>query len=772
MSEASRFPNHRYAPRHYPLPAFPSSRFRPHPQYYPYSPVPPLPNPAQNDPNLNPTATYPPEDHYPFPIPHPGQYEYDYRFPYLPPHLAYGTPHVAVDPHSRIMEQFANPMDQHHKRHNWREEILKGDPDKAVDDNLREASRLVVSLITSGPSDQPYGQGHNLLYFGSPRKPSPYPPVQDHIEFTCFALDASAVIPLNEGDVIPSALELSQKSITSLLPKLDVAKDLKLVRRSKPLLWDSMTVLETFLYRVVEEKEDPESAAGKDFVERLGVDTHYWHPIVKYEDFMATIPSDIISTAITSVYLPPHLSNGLNSIFADQDSRPDALSLQALNVLYACVMTQFARTAFPYYPIPPPPNGQKDFEICEKRRLWAYWTEVIAWHLAHLREDAQVSTSYTLVKSLYPVRPSVDDVKVSLEELERIMINAIASEADRARRATETLIHEGISECLHNPKFAPPENSLEKMHIITAGTSSAVYNVIAKLITHVLARKPSLTESGGKSAINRKIMDLKITVAESRPLSEGVTLALKLSHVVETYLEYRDRGSKHAGQASAAPSVANLGPSALDASIQARLRKDMSDVERLRNFHPQQPPSLALMELLQQLDAKKEKKEPQVKIELITDAAVVSTIMAAGGSNVKPIVLLGADRVLANGNVVNKVGSAQMAWAGKSSGGIVLILCRADRVHSQGMPQPPKGSSASDQLIPGWEPTLGAEVIDQLKGSSHLTISNPTFEDVDHQYISGYITELGFMGHDMLTEFSNMRSDLEKVVWTQNALTR
>ena len=86
-----------------------------------------------------------------------------------------------------------------------------------------------------------------------------------------------------------------------------------------------------------------------------------------------------------------------------------------------------------------------------------------------------------------------------------------------------------------------------------------------------------------------------------------------------------------------------------------------------------------------------------------------------------------------------------MAWAGKSSGGIVLILCRADRVHSQGMPQPPKGSSASDQLIPGWEPTLGAEVIDQLKGSSHLTISNPTFEDVDHQYISGYITELGMI---------------------------
>jgi hypothetical protein len=45
------------------------------------------------------------------------------------------------------------------------------------------------------------------------------------------------------------------------------------------------------------------------------------------------------------------------------------------------------------------------------------------------------------------------------------------------------------------------------------------------------------------------------------------------------------------------------------------------------------------------MDSKKEKKEPKVSIELITDAAVVSTIMAAGGSDVKPIVLLGADRV-------------------------------------------------------------------------------------------------------------------------------
>jgi hypothetical protein len=115
-------------------------------------------------------------------------------------------------------------------------------------------------------------------------------------------------VPINEGDAIPSATELSKKSITSLLPKLDVDKDLKLVRRSKPLLWDSVTVLETFLYRyffsqvficlvflallkhfilfisctpscrVVEEKEDLDSPAGRDLEERLGAETHLWQP--------------------------------------------------------------------------------------------------------------------------------------------------------------------------------------------------------------------------------------------------------------------------------------------------------------------------------------------------------------------------------------------------------------------------------------------------------------------------------------------------------------
>ncbi|POW20930.1 hypothetical protein PSHT_02953 [Puccinia striiformis] len=800
MSDPARYPNYRYPPRGYPPPSHPATRLRP--AYY-YSPAAGIPNPAPlNDPTINPTSTYAPEDHHhpnytpgmgPWSnLPPPGAYDYEY-WPHPPPHMHYPNLPVGIDPFSR-MEQFANPMDHHHKRLKWREEILKGDPDKLISESVAEASRLVVSIVTRGPVDQPYGQGQEVLCFRSLRKPSHYATAQDNVAFTCFALDACSIAPLKEGDPVPSAIDLSKKSLTALMPKLDVGKDLKLVRKSKPLLWDNTTIIEAYLYRVVEGKEDPGSAGGRDLEERLGPETHLWNPITDYPEFLATIQrrvidldirplragsinfySDIIATAI--VLAPPTILIPCSNI--EYTPQPFCIS--------SAIPKQWSRSdtgrsrfprgwtvfgAFPHYPIPPPPGDQKDYEVCEKRRVWAYWTEVMAWHLSQLREDVQVSTSYTLLKSLYAVKASVDDGKVSLDELERIMINAIASEADRSRHATETLVHEGIGECLHNPNFAPPENALEKMHIVTAGTSSVVYNVIAKLITHVLARKPSLTESSSKSTINRRIMDLKITIAESRPLSEGVTLAMKLSHVVETYLEYRDRGSKHAKQASAAPSIADLGSSVLDPNLQARMKQEMSEAERKRSLHRLQPVSLGLSKLLDDLDAKKEKKEPKVSIELITDAAVVSTVMAAGGTNVKPIILLGADRIFADGKVVNKVGSAQMAWAGKCSGGVVLILCRADRVHSKDMPGPAKASSPSDELVSGWEHTIGLEAIADLQKSSHVKISNPTYEDVNYEDITGYITELGFMGRDMLMEFSNMRSDLEKVVWPENALSK
>jgi hypothetical protein len=59
------------------------------------------------------------------------------------------------------------------------------------------------------------------------------------------------------------------------------------------------------------------------------------------------------------------------------------------------------------------------------------------------------------------------------------------------------------------------------------------------------------------------------------------------------------------------------------------------------------------------------------------------------------------------------------------------------------MAGPSKASSPSDQLTAAWEATLGREAISELQKSRHVQISNPTFEDVNHDDITGYITELG-----------------------------
>lgn len=693
------------------------------------------------------------------PVPvRPGAYNHDwYGWPGGPDQSAIHKPYAQL-------EYYNQHYNRHASRSRWREEILRGDPDKAIAEHTVETITLVISFITRGPANHPHGQGDELLFFRPRRKdPTRYQYAQDmQGPWTYLAIEASPIVPLDPNDVVTSPDELSAKSITGLIPTIDPAKDLRLVRKSMPLRWDCITIIQSYLYRLAEGKEDPDSEGFKELESRLGgPDLHYFTAL---SGFHSAVDSDIVSTAMLAVCLPHAVSMGIDDIFADQESRSDTLSQKALDVLYLCVQAGYARSSFRYYPIPPPPDGQLEFEVCVKRRIWAYWTEVTAWHLSQIRPDARVSISYTLLKALSAIKASVDDNKVTVEELEKLLVNAIATEADRSRNAGRILIREGVSEILYNSNLAPEGDASEKMHIITASSSSVVFNVVAKLITHVLSGKSTST-GGSKSNPNRRIMDMKITIAESRPLSEGVALALRLSHVVDSYIDYRDRTTKSTNRASAAPSIADLGPAALDNNIQARMRQAMLEAEQLRSPMRVGAPTLGLAHLLADMDSKKEKKEPKVTIELITDAAAVSAIMASGAAGSKPIVLLSADRILSNGTVVNKVGSAQMAWAGKSSGAVVLILSRADRVHSKGLPAPAKPTNPPNELYACWKSIIAEQSIDDLVASSHVTVSNPTYEEVEPGNITGYITELGFMENEMLTEFSNMRSDLEKLVW-------
>lgn len=810
-----RFPP--YGPGHYPPSAY-YGRPRPHPPSarpphdtlsawptpaFPHSSHPPAPEGAPShwpavtdDPHQTPFGNHPasnyPEDElaylpsaHPTPwaalprdfhLDEPGWGHAAARTGAFPPGNWYSYPpgadHITARRPYAQLDHFSQNLDQRQSRLRWREEILEGNPEKSMADHAIETSTLVISFITRGPADHPHGQGDEILFFKARRKdPTPYQHQQDlRAPWSFLALEASPLVPLDSNEVIATPEQLSRKSITGLIPTLDIDKDLKLIRRSKPLRWDSTTVLESFLYRLQSDKENLDSEASKDLEDRLGQDLHYWTEI---KGFQHGVESEIVSTAMIAVCFPAAISAGIDDIFADMTSRAEDLSQKALDVLYFCVQGGYARTGFRYYPIPPPPNGQQELEICAKRRVWAYWTQVVAWHLSRVRADAQVSISYTLLKALTAVKPSLDDMKVTIADLEKLLVNAIATEADRSRNAARILMREGVSEILYNralaPDVAPGSELLQKMHIITTSSSSIVYNVIAKLITHVLSRKPN-SPGGGNSSANRHVMDLRVTIAESRPLCEGVAVAIRLNQLVDSFTGYREKSSKSNKRVSTGvPSIADLGTSALDSGIQARMRQIMMETDLRGGLSALSPggqaQSLGLAHLLADMDAKKEKKEPKVTIELITDAAVVSNVMASGASGVKPLILLSGDRILSNGDVVNKVGSAQMAWAGKLSGGAVLILSRADRVHSKDLPPPGKPSNSGNELIEAWKVTAGSEEVDQLVSAGHVSISNPLYEDVGHEHVTGYITELGLMEHDMLCEFANIRLDLEKAIW-------
>lgn len=84
-------------------------------------------------------------------------------------------------------------------------------------------------------------------------------------------------------------------------------------------------------------------------------------------------------------------------------------------------------------------------------------------------------------------------------------------------------------------------------------------------------------------------MDLRITIAESRPLCEGVAVAVRLNQLVESFAEHRERASKANKRASAAPSVADLGTAALSSDIQARMRQIMMETEVRGGFSALSP---------------------------------------------------------------------------------------------------------------------------------------------------------------------------------------
>lgn len=98
---------------------------------------------------------------------------------------------------------------------------------------------------------------------------------------------------------------------------------------------------------------------------------------------------------------------------------------------------------------------------------------------------------------------------------------------------------------------------------------------------------------------------------------------------------------------------------------------------------------------------------------------------------------------LPSGDVINKTGSCQAAWAGKEANGVVLVLTRGDRIHPAVIPAPGKPENAGAELTGCWKGTLGGERVDNFLASGNVSIKNTLYDDTAHEHISAYITDIG-----------------------------
>lgn len=122
-----------------------------------------------------------------------------------------------------------------------------------------------------------------------------------------------------------------------------------------------------------------------------------------------------------------------------------------------------------------------------------------------------------------------------------------------------------------------------------------------------------------------------------------------------------------------------------------------------------------------------------IETELIVDSAVRSVM------NEVNLVVVGADVITANGTLVNKIGTAQIALAANESRTSFMVAAESFKF--------------SPQTILGELVTIeereAAEVLPDISRYSHVRVRNPAFDVTPHQYIDLICTEVGAIPPEM-----------------------
>lgn len=122
-----------------------------------------------------------------------------------------------------------------------------------------------------------------------------------------------------------------------------------------------------------------------------------------------------------------------------------------------------------------------------------------------------------------------------------------------------------------------------------------------------------------------------------------------------------------------------------------------------------------------------------IETELIVDSAARSIM------NEVDLVVVGADVITANGNLVNKIGTAQIALSAHEARTSFIVAAETYKF--------------SPQTILGELVTIeereASEVLADLSRYSHVRVRNPAFDVTPHQYIDLICTEVGAIPPEM-----------------------
>jgi methylthioribose-1-phosphate isomerase len=102
------------------------------------------------------------------------------------------------------------------------------------------------------------------------------------------------------------------------------------------------------------------------------------------------------------------------------------------------------------------------------------------------------------------------------------------------------------------------------------------------------------------------------------------------------------------------------------------------------------------------------------------------------------LVIVGADRVAANGDVVNKIGTSTLAILCRHFDIPFYVACPSSTFD----PATPRGADVEIEERPAAEVrSLGG-----LEISSHVQVRNPAFDVTPQELVTGFITDQGLLG--------------------------